>query len=238
MVTRTDLQLHCGSERCGGVRSFAWSSDSVYFGAGWQQFFVTYTCRNCQGTGKIFALSAQRPNPPAPNGVAVKFGEIPEFGPPTPARVISLIGPDRELYLRGRRSEIQGLGIGAFGYYRRVVENQKGRLIEEIASVARKLGAKPQAIEALERAATETQFSRAVELVKDAIPPALLIKGHNPLLLLHNALSKGLHELPDEECLPLATSIRVVLADLAERIGSALKDEAELTHAVNKLLNP
>lgn len=51
--------------------------------------------------------------------------------------MISLIGPDKELYLQGRRSESRGFGIGAFSYYRRVVENQKSRIIEEIAKAAK-----------------------------------------------------------------------------------------------------
>jgi hypothetical protein len=59
----------------------------------------------------------------------------------------------------------------------------------------------------------------------------------NPLTLLHSALSEGLHAQTDEECLEIATSIRVVMADFAERMGQALKDEAELTSAVSRLLN-
>ena len=47
---------------------------------------------------------------------ALKFGEFPAFGPPVPPRVLSLIGPDKDLFLKGRRSEIQGLGVGAFAY--------------------------------------------------------------------------------------------------------------------------
>jgi hypothetical protein len=38
----------------------------------------------------------------------------------------------------GRRAENQGMGIGAFAYYRRVVENQKNRIIAEIKRVAEK----------------------------------------------------------------------------------------------------
>jgi hypothetical protein len=53
----------------------------------------------------------------------------------------------------------------------------------------------------------------------------------------HNALSEGLHELTDEECLALATSIRVVLVELAERITTALKEQTELKSAVSQLLN-
>jgi hypothetical protein len=59
----------------------------------------------------------------------------------------------------------------------------------------------------------------------------------NPLSLLHTALSEGLHEQHDDVCLELAASIRLVLTELAERMSQVLKDEAELSGAVNKLLN-
>jgi hypothetical protein len=170
-------------------------------------------------------------------GEATKFGELPAFGPVTPARVISLIGPDRDLFLRGRRAESQGMGIGAFSYYRRVVENQKGRIIAEIARVAQKLGAKPEMLETFKTAEKETQFSKAIEVIKDGIPDVLKIGGHNPLTLLHRALSEGLHEHTDEECLESAQEIRVVLTELAERLSQALKEEAELQTAVSRLLN-
>jgi len=170
-------------------------------------------------------------------GTVYKFGEYPAFGPPTPARVISLIGPDREVYLRGRRAENQGLGIGAFSYYRRVVENQKGRIIREMGRVARKLGAADAVVKEFEAAASETQFTTAIDRIKDAIPQSLLIGGHNPLVLLHKALSDGLHEQDDAVCLELAHSIRVVLTELADRISQVLKDQAELDTAVSRLLN-
>src|SRR5262249_3251893 len=80
-------------------------------------------------------------------------------------------------------------------------------------------------------------FKNAIEIVKTAIPESLLIKGHNPLTLLHSPLSEGLHELPDEKCLELATSIRVVLTELADRVSRALQDQKELDDAVSRLLN-
>lgn len=36
------------------------------------------------------------------------------------------------------------MGIGAFAYYRRVVENQKDRIIAEVAEVAQLLGSSPE----------------------------------------------------------------------------------------------
>jgi hypothetical protein len=132
--------------------------------------------------------------------------------------------------------ENHGLGIGAFVYYRRVVENQKNRIFDEIIRVATKIGAPTEMIATLESAKQETQFSKALASVKDAIPQSLLINGHNPITLLHSALSGGLHEKSDELCLELAHDVRVVLVELSERLGQALKDEAELNTAVTRLL--
>ena len=100
-----------------------------------------------------------------------KLAEWPPFAPRTPAKVTSLIGADRDLFMKGRRAEIEGMGIGAFSYYRRIIETQKNRLLDAIIRVARHVGATPGTIELLEEAKEETQFSRAVDDVRDAIPP-------------------------------------------------------------------
>jgi hypothetical protein len=169
---------------------------------------------------------------------AVKLGEWPAFSPRTPSRVMSIVGQDRELFLKGRRAELEGLGVGAFAYYRRVVENQHGRLLNEIIRVAKRIEAPAEVVDKLQRAATETQFTKSVDMVKDAIPAPLLVDGHhNPLTLLHTSLSDGLHNQSDEECLKLAQAIRVILFELCERLGRALEDRKELNSSLNQLLN-
>jgi hypothetical protein len=122
-------------------------------------------------------------------------------------------------------------------YYRRVVENHKNQILDEIIRVSKKIGAPPETLTALEAAKKEIQFSKALTSVKDAVPQALLINGQNPLTLLHSALSVGLHEQTDETCLALAHDVRVVLIELAERLSQALKDEAELNAAISRLMN-
>jgi len=229
------LELHCATESCNGIRFFEPSDIHQLERGGARQHFVGYVCRNCKTQFKIYALRSFLYKEGA-NGDMFKFGEIPAFGPPTPARVISILGSEREYYLKGRRAENQGLGIAAFAYYRRVVENQKNRILDEIIRVAEKIGAAPDVIDDLNAAKKETQFSKAVDAIKHGIPQALLVNCHNPLTLLHSALSEGLHAQTDERCLELATTIRVVLTDLAERLGNALKEEAELNAAVSRLL--
>jgi hypothetical protein len=111
------------------------------------------------------------------------------------------------------------------------------KAVEINCVAASRLDASEDVLAALTAAKRETQFSKSVGLVKDAIPQALLVHGHNPLTMLHTALSDGLHDRSDEHCLELAHDIRVVLADLAERIGQVLKDHAELKASVTRLLN-
>jgi hypothetical protein len=231
---KPDVKLHC--EVCDGPRFFECTDGTIYLdGDKWKFDFLDYRCRNCRKQLKTYAVALkQKPN--STSGYGCKLGETPPFGPPTPARVITLIGPDRELFLKGRRAENHGLGIGAFSYYRRVVENQKGRIIEQIAKVAEKLEARPEVLEEFRAAAPETQFNKAIEQIRHGIPQALLINGHNPLSLLHSALSDGLHDRSDEECLQIAQEIRVLLTELAERLSTALKQDAELTQAVSRLL--
>jgi hypothetical protein len=151
---------------------------------------------------------------------------------------MKLIGPDRDIFLQGRRAENRGLGIGAFAYYRRVVENQKNRIIAEIAKVAKLLGTTPETNARFTAAIKETRFTESVAMVKDVIPQALMIGGHNPLILLHSALSKGLHnpEMTDSHCLQLAQSIRTILAEFAERASEALKNDKEIQNALSTLL--
>jgi len=231
----SDIELHCSSPKCGGTRSFRLDANYSYTVTNeWNNKFLTYVCRNCESTRRTFAIRVCVTD--VGRGRASKLGEYPAFGPPVPARVVSLVGPERELFLKGRRSENQGLGIGAFTYYRRVVESQWKRLVGEIIRVAEKVNASEAMIANLKRAASESQFRKAVDMIKEGVPESLKIQGQNPLTLLYGPLSEGIHDEPDEHCLGLASSIRVVLTELAERIGLALKDEAELNEAVTRLL--
>jgi hypothetical protein len=229
------LQLHCPEPTCNATMFFTSEGGGEKVSQkDYTKTFLTYWCRNCNKYSKMFSLAIRLVNDKV--CVAYKFGELPHFGPPVPARVLRLIQSDRELFLSGRRCENQGLGIGAFTYYRRVVEKQWTRLVDEIIRVGGAIGVTEASIKALETARDEKQFSKAVKTLKDAIPSVLLINGQNPLLLLHGALSQGVHNLSDQDCLELATSIRVVLVEFAEKLGQALKDEKELSDAVTRLL--
>jgi hypothetical protein len=235
-ISFSRITIHCPT--CDGERTHFPKTEELAAGTprDWIYGLVHYLCQNCFTERKTFAIRCRVHSPNMTFGHAIKVGEWPPFGAPIPARVITLVGPDRDNFLKGRRCESQGLGVGAFAYYRRVIEDQKDRLISEIIRVANSVGA-TELIPKLESAKLEKQFTTAIDTIKPVVPESLKIDGHNPLTLLHNALSKGLHARSDEECLQIATAIRVVLFELSERMSITLKEQSELQSAVSTLLN-
>ncbi|MGY3589005.1 hypothetical protein ACVIGB_002040 [Bradyrhizobium sp. USDA 4341] len=241
------LELHC--EHCDGERHFrTQDADGIHVRDHGSLFFE-YACSNCRTFRKTFSVHVEFT--PLPNsaaamfassnkreatGRAYKYGEMPPFGVAVPNRLLKMMGNQRDNFLKGRRCENQGLGIAAFAYYRRCVESQKNEILDEMISVSRKQNASAETISTLEEAKRENQFSKAVSSVKLGLPDSILINTHNPLTLLHSALSAGVHEHTDEQCLEFAQAVRLVLVELAERLTRALKDEAELNTAVSKLL--
>lgn len=239
LVSTPPLHLHCSSPSCSGLRYFRFTDGDRQLEADDKlDTFLTFTCSNCRKAEKRFAVSIFANIDSFPAGKCYKHGEMPPFGPVTPPRLLKLLDSShRDLFMKGRRCEAQGLGIGAFVYYRRVVEDQREQIIGEILRVAETVGAPQPMVDLLREAKSEKQFSKSLNMIKDAIPESLRIQGHNPLTLLHDNLSNGLHSRSDAECLEVASAVRIVLAELADRIRIALKDEAELTSALSKLLN-
>lgn len=226
------LKLHCG--RCETEMFFAAGPAKVPVSSHYRQEFMGYTCKNCERFVKVIAVRVRKDD--AGRQHALKYGETPPFGPPLPARLLKLVGDDATLLKKGRQAENQGLGIGAYGYYRRVVESQKGALIAELINAAHAAELAPAVIKSLEEVADERSFTRAVEALGPAFPAQLLIGGHhNPFTLLHNFLSGGLHELDDHECLEKATAVREVLTEVVERMQRLREDRGNLHQAIRQL---
>jgi hypothetical protein len=231
-----EITLFCNNEKCLGERLFVKKNYSTYYLENEKLDFLIFSCKNCGIEKKIYSLFIFFDST---NNLVIfnKIGELPLFGQRTSSKLIELVGPDKEYFLLGRRCENQGLGIGAFTYYRRVVENQKNRIFDKIIEVAKKVSIKNEIISDLESAKLETQFKTGVDKIKHALPESLLIDGHNPLVLLHKALSEGVHEKSDSECLELASSIRIILAELTKKASNVLKEDAEVKSALSNLFN-
>lgn len=238
-----EITMHC--ETCEGARRFE-CTDQPYSTTDrrkWGTRWTTYTCKNCEQQQASFALLVRAVTDPLLSRWHVlKVGQYPPHGPRVPTRLLNLLGSEGKQFIKGRRAEAHGFGIGAFGYYRRVVENLRNALFERVVKVAEEMGIATERTEPLRLAMKETRFGDAMRLARPALPDVLLLGGRNPFEVLHTALSDGLHEggdsLTDEECLARAAAIRVVLTELAERLAELSRGRAELHEALKNLEAP
>lgn len=200
--------------------------------------FFQYTCRDCGRWSKTFALILiPKLNATPKMLTAMKVGEYPPFGSHLAKRLQEMLSKDDlELYRKGLRTEREGHGIGAAAYFRRVVDNQWKALVKRLRDAAEKLGTPSEELKIFNEALAQTQFSAAVDMLKDAIPAKLLIlDGRNPLTLLYKPLSVQIHELSDQQCLQQAADIRVVLNETFDNISRVLSDDEMLKAAVTRL---
>ena len=70
-----------------------------------------------------------------------------------------------------------------------------------------------------------------------SIPAVLLIDGHNPLTLLHDLLSEGIHELSDSDCLERSQHAEIVLFEIADRMQTALTERKNVKEAIASIMN-
>lgn len=230
------IQIQCTSEECQGLRFFDAADESWLNPEKHNNSFVVYCCRNCRRQYKTFALGSDYDKARG-KWTVKKYGEDPAFGTATPVRALNLIGGELGLFVLGRRCEEEGMGIGAFAYYRRVIESQKNRIFDELIRVIGRVNPGNPVLDEIEAAKKEPQFIKAVESIKHSLPRVLDINGHNPLSLLHSALTEGMYQHSDSEYLELASSLRTVLFEFAEKLAQAIKEEQVLNAAVTRLIN-
>jgi hypothetical protein len=228
------INLKC--VRCGVLQNFSpFPGPSIYDdGKRVTDCFLVYRCRNCNVFLKRFALTVT----PRDNEAAwiYKHGEDPAYGIDVPNEMRALLKEDAKLLEKALKCEAASLGIGAFVYYRRILENMKERLFDEVIEVAKRIDAGDEAIQWLNRARADRQFTKSIREIKSTGLHAIYIEGHNPLTLLYEEVSDGVHSGTDEENLASAQRIRVVLAHLAGRLEALMLERDEVKGAISAML--
>lgn len=228
------ITLYCESEDCDDTCFFDPLRGATigYKGMVRAQVFARYRCRHCKVKAKVYALSVlvEAENRGSPIHV-LKYGEDPPAVGRTPRALQDLLDDQWPLYLQGRKAEIAGLGIGAFVYYRRVIEHTWKRVLEMLLRVAT-IDGSAERIATLTAAQRERDFTRSMEAAKGAVPASLYVDGHNPFQALYDTCSEGLHEQTDEECIAHAKMMRLVLTRFSDRAKAVLSEDKEFRHAL------
>jgi hypothetical protein len=191
---------------------------------------LVYQCVSCSKFSRYFLVKFD-----TEGNYVMKVGQEPPWDITPDPILAAMLGPQANKYKKGLVSESQGYGIGAFAYYRRIVED----VIDEL------LGAIPDLMSGDDRARFDkalddvrktTITQEKIDLVKELLPPILRPNGMNPLAILHNTLSKGLHNESDEECLKLAMETREILAFMVNQVNTTRTSAKSFTESMRRLL--
>lgn len=201
---------------------------------------VRYVCSACDDYEYLFYINFVKTGQSKKDennnvGYVWKVGQVPAWEINVDKNLSDALGEKIDLYKRGLTCESQGYGIGAFAYYRRVVEeviNDLLKLIEELLEGEDK----KKYHEAYLKTVSAKNTENKIELVQDLLPITLRPEGFNPLAAIHSSLSEGLHSQTDDRCLELASTIREVLEYLINQVIKNKQDSTKFTDSMKKLL--
>ena len=166
----------------------------------------------------------------------MKIGQYPAWEIAGEPNLEKLLGVNAGYYKKGLICESQGYGIGAYAYYRRIVEKIIDELLDEIAELLSE-DEKEKYNLALKKTKQTTVAQEKIVLVKDLLPAILRPNGMNPLSTLHATLSEGLHAESDEVCMEYAESCREILVFLVNQVAASKETSRTFSDRMRKLLD-
>jgi hypothetical protein len=243
------LNLFC--KNCNGLQTFNMENEFEHFSLRknlpLQSYSLVgkilemrYLCASCNQHRYTFYIEFGTDKTPREDaktfsGWIRKIGQSPPWEIDIDKSLERALGNDKELYKKGLVCESQSYGIGSYAYFRRITENIIDELLNSISDLIDKKD-KEQYEQALEKVKKTRVTEEKIELVQDLLPLSLQPNGLNPLKSLHFALSDGIHNKSDEECLELADTIKIVLTYLLEEIKNRGNRAKQFSEKMKKLL--
>jgi hypothetical protein len=108
-------------------------------------------------------------------------------------------------------------GIGSFAYFRRIIENEIKRIIKDISEL--EFDDVQIVRDAYTTFSKDFQMAKLIDTLNKHIPSSLKDLGDNPIRLLYEQLSGGIHEFTEEECIEKAQSIDILLNYVIKKVN-------------------
>jgi hypothetical protein len=205
----------------GAAHSFTHVPDSLTEGAiiDFTEMF-TGICQSCEKytMNIIISGASQKEKPkyfirkigqyPAPESSSIKLPpELSDF----------LNDEDGEFYRKGLKNLEMEQGLGAFSYFRKMLENQMERIIETLSNPYSQDGNK--IAEAIAAYRKEPQKSKLIEDITYYLPDNLKEHGANILLVLCDTASVDIRGLTEKECIKKSKDVDTLFRYLIRRIN-------------------
>ena len=164
-----------------------------------RRYVLTYRCTRNREHAILFDLIVS-------DDKIIKIGQYPSVADlviPEIAKYKSILGKQYREFSKAVGLFAHGIGIGSFVYLRRIIENL---VFDKYNQVADELGISKEDFEHL-------KFDIKIETLKDYLPKVLVTNKN-----VYGIVSKGVHELSEEECREMfpyiKAGIELILDDL------------------------
>jgi len=209
--------------------------------------WVAYICGLCGREQLIVCYRnsdmKKAPHPEIPElnidvvGRIQKIGQYPPLSISLPRALEKNLGAEAtQLYKKAQINRNEGYGLGAVIYIRRVVEDKTEELIEVVAQLAEAHSVGADVIKKI-RAAKETRtaYDQKLQIAATVIPASLIVDGVNPLAVLYDLVSAGLHDLTEEQCIAIADKTRTVFEFTFTHLRAEREKRKDFVATVKKL---
>lgn len=198
---------------------------------------LRYLCAACKKSTRVFLVSFTSVKKGGSEYLVLeKVGQSPAWSIEMDRNLEVILGESAEYYKNGLICESQGYGIAAHAYYRRIVEDVIDELLDSISNHISATAELNKYNEAMELVKKTRIAQEKIELVKDLLPNSLKPDGINPLQVIYDELSEGIHYNSDVECLDSADAIRVSIGYLANQVMNQKKEHQNFSEGMKKIL--
>lgn len=195
-----------------------------------ETILVEYNCAGCNNFIRYFLIRI---------GEDLEHIEkIGQFPPPSISideNLKKMLGKHQDIFRKGLICENQGYGIGAFAYYRRIIEAIIDDLLDKIWSLY-SVEERKQFTSDFEKIKNTKVAEDKIKIAKDILPPTLTHGGVNPLKTIYEVLSEGIHSKTDEECSAIADCIRSTLIALINQVTTTIESQKQIVRGTQELL--
>jgi len=224
--------LHCDHPNCRNNQTTVWEA-SFYSGETNKGglYSKTYTCRNCADSQTTFYFLWEDEED---HSVFMKVGQFPELEERVPEALEGMLdADDLRIYKTAIRLRNFSLGLGAVAYLRRIVENRMNDILDILYDAAKEHKVAAEVLGKLEAIKSDRRFSVKVDYAGDLLPDHLRPSGvPNPMGILHELASDGLHARTDEDCVDIFDGCRTTF----EYVFGRLRIQNEEAKAFAKTL--
>jgi hypothetical protein len=229
------IRVFCTHERCKSATWWETDEPRYYF----KSSFIAekhYTCRNCGVNAQYYQLIWQEHTS---SSVFIKVGQWPPLSiEPSPELAKALGGEDLKLYKKGLIDFKFGHGIGAVGYFRRVLENKVNALLDLLVEAAKNAQVSDDHLTEVEATKQSHRVEDKIDLAVKILPAHLKPGGHNPLDKLYRPLSAGLHGESDDECLTIFSEARFVFEYLFKNLTESNEEARRYVKELSAAAKP